>query len=63
MLRAARSGGADLPGIELVQHRLLRLIKSGHGDLDLGALALAEVHPTTMGHPSSNDTLQTGGEG
>jgi 3-hydroxyisobutyrate dehydrogenase-like beta-hydroxyacid dehydrogenase len=63
MLRVAHSGGADLPGIELVQHRLLRLMKSGHGDLDLGALAMAEVHPTTEGHASPSDMLRTGGEG
>ena len=43
MVRAARQGGADVPGLELALHRLLRLIKSGHGDLDLGALAMVAV--------------------
>jgi len=49
MVRAARQGGADVPGLELVQHRLLRLIKSGHGDLDLSALGLIVVAPTAVG--------------
>ncbi|HYK53228.1 MAG TPA: NAD(P)-dependent oxidoreductase [Candidatus Eremiobacteraceae bacterium] len=45
MLQAARQGGADLPTLELVLHRLLRLIKSGRGDLDLSALGLVAVAP------------------
>jgi 3-hydroxyisobutyrate dehydrogenase-like beta-hydroxyacid dehydrogenase len=63
MLRAARQGGADMPGIELVQHRLLRLIKSGHGDLDLGALALAEVHSATPVHAAPGEMAKAGGDG
>jgi len=46
MIEAARQGGADVPGLELVLHRLLRLIKSGRGDLDLSALGLVAVAPT-----------------
>ena len=45
MLQAARQGGADVPTLELVLHRLLRLIKSGRGDLDLSALGLVAVAP------------------
>ncbi|HET9341822.1 MAG TPA: NAD(P)-dependent oxidoreductase [Candidatus Eremiobacteraceae bacterium] len=45
MVQAARQGGADVPGLELVLHRLLRLIKSGRGDLDLSALGLVAVAP------------------
>ncbi len=45
MIRAARDGGADVPGLELAQQRLLRLIKSGHGDLDLAALGLVVIPP------------------
>jgi len=46
MIEAARQGGADVPGLELVLHRLLRLIKSGRGDLDLSALGLVAVAST-----------------
>jgi 3-hydroxyisobutyrate dehydrogenase len=59
MLRAAREGGANLPTLELVQQRLLRLIKSGHGDLDLGALGYDTIHGTTAGH----EAVKVGGEG
>lgn len=45
MVRAARAGGGDVPGLELVLTRLLRLMKSGRGDLDLSALGLAVVAP------------------
>jgi len=45
MVQAARQGGADVPGLELVLYRLLRLIKSGQGDLDLSALGLVAVAP------------------
>lgn len=61
ILQAARQGGADLPCIELVQHRLLRLIKSGSGDLDLGALALIAVQSNTPAHVTASEAA--GGEG
>lgn len=63
MLRAARQGGGDMPAIELVLHRLWRLIKSGHGDLDLGALALVTVAPTTSAHGPASELIKAGGEG
>ena len=40
MIEAAREGGASLPALDVIRERMLRLIKSGHGDLDLGALGL-----------------------
>lgn len=46
MVQAARAGGADVPGLELVLTRLLRLMKSGRGDLDLSALGLVVVAPS-----------------
>lgn len=49
MVRAARDGGADVPGLELALQRLLRLIKSGHGDLDLAALGLVVIPPAPNG--------------
>lgn len=63
ILKAARQGGADMPTIELALQRLLRLIKSGHGDLDMGALALAAVHSTTPAHGAPNELATAGGEG
>jgi 3-hydroxyisobutyrate dehydrogenase-like beta-hydroxyacid dehydrogenase len=42
MLDAARSGGTDMPSIGVVHEKLLRLMREGHGGLDLGALALDE---------------------
>ena len=45
MVKAARAGGGDVPGLELVLERLLRLVKSGRGDLDLSALGLVNVAP------------------
>ena len=62
MLRAAWHG-ADMPGIELVLQRLLRLVKSGHGDLDLGALALVAVQANAHPHASVSEMATTGGEG
>lgn len=59
ILRAAREGGASLPTVELVQQRLLRLIKSGHGDLDLGALGYDTIHGTTLG----SEAVKVGGDG
>jgi len=63
ILKAARQGGADMPAIELALHRMLRLIKSGHGDLDMGALALAEVHAATPAHGAQTEMAKAGGEG
>lgn len=58
MLQAARQGGADVPTLELVLHRLLRLIKSGRGDLDLSALGLVAVAPA-----GSHNNGEAGGDG
>jgi 3-hydroxyisobutyrate dehydrogenase len=63
MLKAAHDGGADMPGTELVLQRLLRLIKSGHGDLDLGALALVTVHPADGVRAGAAEQAASGGEG
>ncbi|MFI5389518.1 MAG: NAD(P)-dependent oxidoreductase, partial [Candidatus Eremiobacterales bacterium] len=59
MLQAARQGGADVPGLELVLHRLLRLIKSGRGDLDLSALGLVAVAST----PTADGAAQGAADG
>lgn len=55
MVKAARAGGGDVPGLELVLTRLLRLVKSGRGDLDLSALGIAGVAPA----PGSDGATQT----
>lgn len=63
MLEAARQGGAGMPTIELALQRLLRLIKSGHGDLDLGALGYENIHDKEPASTSHADLLNVGGEG
>ena len=63
MINAARQGGAPVPTLELVLHKLLRLIKSGHGDLDLGALGHEAVRATGTGHASADELAHVGGEG
>ena len=39
MIEAARSGGADIPGISIVADHLQAMVDAGRGDLDLAALA------------------------
>jgi len=63
ILKAGRQGGADMPAIELALHRFLRLIKSGHGDLDMGALALPEVHASSPLPNAAGEFAKAGGDG
>jgi 3-hydroxyisobutyrate dehydrogenase len=63
MLHAGRQGGADMPTIELVFQRLLRLIKSGHGNLDLGALAYDAIHAKGTTSAPASELSNVGGEG
>lgn len=44
MIHAAREGRAGLPALETIRERMLRMIKSGRGDLDLGALGFEVMH-------------------